>query len=145
MRVGLALLLGLCGCRSDVLTDGPQPDGGGGGDQAGQDGGSLDGPKISLARACRGYMAPSPTARLCRTSADCANQYEDCLSPGYRPPMPSGIGARIVQDAAKVGIFARRVGKAGGDALKLPGEAPLSLASLRSAYERWLPAFMGGS
>lgn len=90
MRVGLALLLGLCGCRSDVLTDGPQPDGGGGGDQAGQDGGSLDGPKISLARACRGYMAPSPTARLCRTSADCANQYEDCLSPGYRPPMPSG-------------------------------------------------------
>ncbi len=53
--------------------------------------------------------------------------------------------ARIVQDAAKAGIFARRVGKAGGDALKLPGEAPLSLASLRSAYERWLPAFMGGS
>jgi phosphoribosylformylglycinamidine synthase subunit PurL len=52
---------------------------------------------------------------------------------------------RILQEAAKAGIPARRVGMAGGDALKLPGEAPLSLESLRTAHERWLPAFMGGS
>ena len=37
--------------------------------------------------------------------------------------------ARILQEAAKAGLPARRVGKAAGDALKLPGEAPLSLAA----------------
>jgi phosphoribosylformylglycinamidine synthase len=52
--------------------------------------------------------------------------------------------ARILQEAAKAGIPARRVGKATGNALKLPGEAPLLLSSLRTAHERWLPAFMGG-
>jgi phosphoribosylformylglycinamidine synthase II len=53
--------------------------------------------------------------------------------------------ARILQEAAKAGLPARRVGKAAGDALKLPSEAPLLLSSLRTAHERWLPAFMGGS
>jgi phosphoribosylformylglycinamidine synthase len=53
--------------------------------------------------------------------------------------------ARIVQEAAKAGIPARTIGTAGGDALKLAGEAPLLLSSLRTAHERWLPAFMGGS
>jgi phosphoribosylformylglycinamidine synthase len=51
---------------------------------------------------------------------------------------------RILQEAKEAGIPARTIGKARGDALKLAGEAPLSLASLRTAHERWLPAFMGG-
>jgi phosphoribosylformylglycinamidine synthase II len=53
--------------------------------------------------------------------------------------------ARILREASQAGISARGVGKATGDALKLLGEAPLSLASLRTAHERWLPQFMGGS
>jgi phosphoribosylformylglycinamidine synthase subunit PurL len=53
--------------------------------------------------------------------------------------------ARILQEAAEAAIPARTVGKATGDALKLPGEAPLSLAALRSTHQRWLPDFMGGS
>jgi phosphoribosylformylglycinamidine (FGAM) synthase-like enzyme len=53
--------------------------------------------------------------------------------------------ARILQDAAEAAIPARLVGKATGQALKLPGEAPLSLAALRGIHERWLPEFMGGS
>ncbi len=53
--------------------------------------------------------------------------------------------ARILQEAAEAAIPARLVGKATGDALKLPGEAPLSLAALRNTHERWLPEFMGGS
>ena len=52
--------------------------------------------------------------------------------------------ARILQEAATAGLPARRVGKATGDALKLPGEGPLLLSSLRTAHERWLPTFMGG-
>jgi phosphoribosylformylglycinamidine (FGAM) synthase-like enzyme len=52
--------------------------------------------------------------------------------------------ARILQDAAGAGIPARIVGKVTGDALKLPGEAPLSIQSLGDAHERWLPRFMSG-
>jgi phosphoribosylformylglycinamidine synthase len=51
---------------------------------------------------------------------------------------------RILQDATDAGIRARIVGKVTGDALKLPGEAPLSLQSLGDAHERWLPGFMSG-
>jgi phosphoribosylformylglycinamidine synthase subunit PurL len=53
--------------------------------------------------------------------------------------------ARIQHEAKEAGIAARVIGKVTGDALKLQGEAPLSLESLRTAHERWLPAFMGGS
>ena len=53
--------------------------------------------------------------------------------------------ARILYDASKAGIPARVVGKATGETLKLPGEAPLSLDVLRAAHERWLPIFMSGS
>jgi phosphoribosylformylglycinamidine synthase subunit PurL len=53
--------------------------------------------------------------------------------------------ARILQEAAAAVVPARLVGRATGDALKLPGEAPLSLAALRTAHEGWLPEFMGGS
>jgi phosphoribosylformylglycinamidine synthase II len=52
--------------------------------------------------------------------------------------------ARVLQDAAGAGIPARIVGKVTGVALKLPGEAPLSLQSLGDAHERWLPGFMSG-
>jgi len=51
--------------------------------------------------------------------------------------------ARILHEASQAGIPARVVGKVTEDTLKLPGEAPLSLASLRTAHERWLPQFMG--
>ena len=52
--------------------------------------------------------------------------------------------ARILHEAKQAGIPARRVGKATGDALKLAGEAPLSLQALRTAHDRWLPRFMDG-
>jgi phosphoribosylformylglycinamidine synthase len=51
--------------------------------------------------------------------------------------------ARILREASQAGIPARVVGKVTGDTLKLPAEAPLSLASLRTAHEFWLPQFMG--
>ena len=51
--------------------------------------------------------------------------------------------ARILHEASQAGIPARVIGKVTEDTLKLPGEAPLSLASLRTAHERWLPQFMG--
>jgi phosphoribosylformylglycinamidine synthase II len=51
----------------------------------------------------------------------------------------------VIGLAAGAEVPARVIGKAGGDALKLPGEAPLTLEMLRNAHERWLPAFMSGS
>jgi phosphoribosylformylglycinamidine synthase len=54
-----------------------------------------------------------------------------------------GEAAGILREASQAGIPARVVGKVTGDTLKLPAEAPLSLASLRTAHERWLPQFMG--
>ena len=53
--------------------------------------------------------------------------------------------ARILHEAKEAGLPARPVGKATGDALKLAGEAPLSLQALRTAHDRWLPRFMDGS
>jgi phosphoribosylformylglycinamidine synthase len=52
--------------------------------------------------------------------------------------------ARILQEAEKAAIPVRVVGKSTGRALKLLGEAPLSLDALRSRHEGWLPGFMAG-
>ena len=37
-----------------------------------------------------------------------------------------------------------RLGTTGGDALTLPGERPILVASLRESFEGWLPAYMAG-
>ena len=52
--------------------------------------------------------------------------------------------AHILQQAEKAAVPARVLGKAKGHALKLPGEAPLSLDALKSRHEGWLPDFMAG-
>ncbi|MEL6373020.1 MAG: phosphoribosylformylglycinamidine synthase subunit PurL [Pseudomonadota bacterium] len=52
-------------------------------------------------------------------------------------------GEDVIERARLLGLGARVLGRVTGDALMLPGEAPLALATLRSAHERWLPALMG--
>ncbi len=56
----------------------------------------------------------------------------------------SDDAGRIQQEAEKAGLPVRIIGRVGGGALKLHGEAPLMLAVLQKAHERWLPDFMGG-
>ena len=46
--------------------------------------------------------------------------------------------------AAKAGVAAARIGTTGGDALALPGEAPIAVAALKAAHESWLPHYMEG-
>jgi phosphoribosylformylglycinamidine synthase len=53
-----------------------------------------------------------------------------------------GAGA-ILEAARRAGVPAARIGASGGDTLKLPGSAPISLTRLRAAHEAWLPAYMG--
>ena len=50
----------------------------------------------------------------------------------------------ILAAAAKAGVAAARIGATGGDALALPGEAPITVAALRQAHETWLPHYMDG-
>ena len=48
----------------------------------------------------------------------------------------------IHKAAAVAKVPLRLLGKVGGDAIALDGEAPLPLASLEAAHEGWLPRFM---
>jgi phosphoribosylformylglycinamidine synthase subunit PurL len=51
--------------------------------------------------------------------------------------------ASIADRARALGLPARVIGKAGGAAITLKGEAALSLADLRHVHEAWLPGVMG--
>ncbi|MGD9543947.1 MAG: phosphoribosylformylglycinamidine synthase subunit PurL [Methylocystis sp.] len=62
----------------------------------------------------------------------------------YLVAVPPGAAETIIREGAAVGAPVRAVGRVGGDALILPGEAPILLAELRNAHERPLPAFMSG-
>ncbi len=58
----------------------------------------------------------------------------------------AAASADLVLEAARAaGVPAAKVGTTGGDALTLPGGAPIYLNDLRSAHENWLPVYMGES
>jgi phosphoribosylformylglycinamidine synthase len=48
----------------------------------------------------------------------------------------------ILREAAARGLPSRIAARIGGDAIELPGEAPLPLSHLRKAHEGWFPGFM---
>jgi phosphoribosylformylglycinamidine synthase len=52
--------------------------------------------------------------------------------------------SEVIERAQLLALPARTVGRTGGNALTLDGEAPLALAELREAHEAWMPNYMGG-
>ncbi|MBG0799323.1 phosphoribosylformylglycinamidine synthase subunit PurL [Methylocystis sp. L43] len=62
----------------------------------------------------------------------------------YLVTIPQGEDAEVVQEGAAAGVPILAIGRVGGDALILPGEAPILLTELRKAHEAPLPAFMAG-
>jgi phosphoribosylformylglycinamidine synthase len=48
------------------------------------------------------------------------------------------------REAAAAGVPLAVIGRTGGDALQLPGEAPISINALKSRHEAWLPDYMAG-
>ena len=63
----------------------------------------------------------------------------------YLVTIPQGEdAAEVVREGAAAGVPILAIGRAGGDALILPGEAPILLTELRKAHEAPLPAFMAG-
>jgi phosphoribosylformylglycinamidine synthase len=48
----------------------------------------------------------------------------------------------IAVQGKAIGLSIQTLGSTGGDELKLPGEAPISVAELAAAHESWFPAYM---
>jgi phosphoribosylformylglycinamidine synthase subunit PurL len=53
--------------------------------------------------------------------------------------------AGVLEQAANGGISAQRLGRTAGNALILPPERPILIATLVSRFEGWLPGFMAGN
>ncbi len=62
----------------------------------------------------------------------------------YLLATPSGEAERILAEAKAAGVPAVVIGTTGGDALTLGAETPISLQTLRTAHENWLPDYMAG-
>ncbi|TLG76851.1 phosphoribosylformylglycinamidine synthase subunit PurL [Methylocystis sp. B8] len=62
----------------------------------------------------------------------------------YLVTVAQGEAAAVMKECAEAGAPVQAVGRVGGDALILPGEAPILLTELREGHESPLPAFMGG-
>jgi phosphoribosylformylglycinamidine (FGAM) synthase-like enzyme len=60
----------------------------------------------------------------------------------YVLAVPSSDTDEILARAKSAGVPALKLGTTGSDALILPGEQAISLTSLRSAHENWLPDYM---
>lgn len=52
------------------------------------------------------------------------------------------MAVTVLSEAEKVGVPARRIGRAGGDALTVSGLVSISLEELRRTHEAWLPGYM---
>src|SRR5690606_14604789 len=50
----------------------------------------------------------------------------------------------VTERARLLALPARIIGRTGGDALVIKGEAPLPLAELAEIHEGWLPRYMAG-
>jgi phosphoribosylformylglycinamidine synthase len=50
----------------------------------------------------------------------------------------------LLREAAGADVPLAVIGTTGGDALQLPGEAPISINALKSRHEAWLPDYMAG-
>ena len=54
----------------------------------------------------------------------------------------AGFAAQLINKATEANIPAKQVGIVGGKSLKLSPDCAISLATLRDAFENWLPDFM---
>ena len=52
---------------------------------------------------------------------------------------------KLMADAKAAGVSATKIGVTGGNALVLPGESRVLVASLTEKFEGWLPAYMAGA
>jgi phosphoribosylformylglycinamidine synthase len=62
----------------------------------------------------------------------------------YLLTCPTSEAEALLASAQAAGVPAQVLGKTGTDMLRWPGEAAISVQSLRAAHEAWFPAYMAG-
>ena len=62
----------------------------------------------------------------------------------YIVTVPAAEAGLVLAKMKGAGVPCARIGTTGGDAIAIAGEAPVSVASLKTAFESWLPAYMSG-
>jgi phosphoribosylformylglycinamidine synthase len=60
----------------------------------------------------------------------------------YIVTVPAADAGLVLAKMNGCGVPCVRIGTTGGDAISVAGEAPVSVASLNTAFESWLPAYM---
>src|SRR6476660_4781610 len=62
----------------------------------------------------------------------------------YIVPVPAAEAGRVLAKMKGAGVPCARIGTTGGDSIAIAGETPVSVASLKAAFEGWFPAYMSG-
>lgn len=62
----------------------------------------------------------------------------------YLVTVPETEAGRVLAKMRGCEVLCVRIGTTGGDAIAIAGEAPITIESLRTSHERWLPDYMGG-
>lgn len=62
----------------------------------------------------------------------------------YLVTVPETEAGRVLAKMRGCEVPCVRIGTTGGDAIAIAGETPVSIESLRTSHERWLPEYMGG-
>jgi phosphoribosylformylglycinamidine synthase subunit PurL len=62
----------------------------------------------------------------------------------YIVTVPAAEAGLVLAKMKGAGVSCVRIGTTGGDAVAVAGETPVSVASLNTAFESWLPAYMSG-
>jgi hypothetical protein len=62
----------------------------------------------------------------------------------YIVTVPAADAGLVLAKMKGAGVPCARIGTTGGDAIAVAGETAVSINTLKSAFERWLPDYMGG-
>jgi phosphoribosylformylglycinamidine synthase subunit PurL len=62
----------------------------------------------------------------------------------YIVTVPAAEAGLVLAKMKGCGVPCVRIGTTGGEAVAVAGEAPISVATLKTAFESWLPAYMSG-
>src|SRR6202040_772403 len=62
----------------------------------------------------------------------------------YIVTVPAEQAGRVLSKMKGAGVPCARIGTTGGETIAIAGETPVSIASLKSGFEGWFPAYMSG-
>jgi hypothetical protein len=58
--------------------------------------------------------------------------------------VPAEQAGLVLAKMKGAGVPCARIGTTGGETITIVGETPVSIASLKSGFEGWFPAYMSG-